>query len=88
MIEEWGNLIVVKAPCPGVVWRIAEKEGRHLSEGDNLKEGEEIMNIEFMKMFIPILAPIECRIVKLLVMEGKSVKEGEVLVVLEKLKRE
>lgn len=82
------NVIVLEAPCPGVVWRIGEKDGERLREGDYLRKGEEILNLEFMKIQIPIFAPFDCKIIKLSVTEGMSVNQGDVLVILEKLRDE
>lgn len=79
------KLAEIRAPCPGVVWRLGEKDGRPLREGDLLKKGEEILNLEFMKIQIPIFAPFDCRVIKILVREGMSVNQDDLLVLIERL---
>lgn len=61
----------------GSVWKI------HAQPGDALEPDATIMVLESMKMEIPVLAPDGGRVLKLLVAEGASVKEGQELAVIE-----
>jgi len=61
----------------GSVWQIQCKPG------DVLGADGTIMVLESMKMEIPVMAPDGGRVVKLLVTEGESVREGQELAVLE-----
>lgn len=61
----------------GSVWKIQSQLG------DVLDTDGTIMVLESMKMEIPVLAPDGGRLVKLLVAEGQSVKEGQELAVIE-----
>lgn len=61
----------------GSVWKIQAKPG------DSLEADDTIMVLESMKMEIPVLAPDGGKIVKILVAEGDSVKEGQELAIVE-----
>jgi biotin carboxyl carrier protein len=61
----------------GSVWKIQAQPG------DVLEPDASIMVLESMKMEIPVMAPDGGRLVKLLVAEGESVKEGQELAVIE-----
>jgi biotin carboxyl carrier protein len=61
----------------GSVWKIQTQAG------DALEPEAAIMVLESMKMEIPVMAPDGGRLVKLLVAEGESVKEGQELAVIE-----
>ncbi len=61
----------------GSVWKIQSQLG------DVLEAEASIMVLESMKMEIPVMTPDGGRLVKLLVVEGDSVKEGQELAVIE-----
>ncbi len=61
----------------GSVWKVQAQPG------DELDADGTIMVLESMKMEIPVLAPDGGRIVKILVAEGDSIKEGQELAVVE-----
>ena len=65
----------IESLVTGTVWKIERQIG------DTLVEGETILIIESMKMEIPIDAPAAGTLRDLLVAEGESVSEGQVLAV-------
>lgn len=72
----------IRAPLGGVVWRIGNSEREDLKPGDVVERGEEIANLEFMKMETPIYAPSRAQIVEILVKRNQTVEEGQVLFIL------
>lgn len=69
----------ISTPLTGTIYKI------EVEEGDEVEEGTPILILESMDDEIPIEAPEDCIIVELLVEEGQSVTEGEVLVRIEGL---
>ena len=67
----------VKVEITGSVWKIVAKVG------DQVEEDDEIMILESMKMEIPVLAPEDGTIKKILVAEEDSVEENQVVAILE-----
>ena len=65
----------IESLVTGTVWKLERQTG------DTLAEGETILIIESMKMEIPIDAPAAGTLRELLVAEGESVTEGQVLAV-------
>jgi acetyl-CoA carboxylase biotin carboxyl carrier protein len=63
----------VKTEITGKVWKVTAEKGQRLSED------EPIVILESMKMEIPVPAPLDCTIVEILVAEGDSVTEGDVI---------
>ena len=63
----------VKSEIAGKVWKIVTKVG------DKLDEEDEILILESMKMEIPVGAPGAGRLAEILVEEGESVQEGQVV---------
>lgn len=66
----------LKSEVTGRVWTIASQIGDRISEGDAL------LVLESMKMEIPLLAPSDGIVVRLLVGEGQEVVEGQTLAIL------
>lgn len=66
----------IESLVTGTVWKLERQTG------DVLAQGETILIIESMKMEIPIDAPAAGILRELLVAEGESVSEGQVLAVL------
>jgi pyruvate carboxylase len=76
----------IGAPINGNVWRIGNPQRGTLNVGDIVHEGEEIANIEAMKMENAIIAPFDAQIVEICVKLNDTVQEGQLLFVLEKIK--
>jgi acetyl-CoA carboxylase biotin carboxyl carrier protein len=65
----------IESLVTGTVWKLERQAG------DAVAKGETILIIESMKMEIPIDAPAAGTVRELLVAEGESVSEGQVLAV-------
>lgn len=65
--------LTVKAEITGKVWKVTAEKGQRLAED------EPIVILESMKMEIPVPAPLDCTIVDILVGEGDTVAEGDVI---------
>ena len=65
----------IESLVTGTVWKIERQNG------DTVVKGETILIIESMKMEIPIDAPVAGILQDLLVAEGESVSEGQVLAI-------
>jgi acetyl-CoA carboxylase biotin carboxyl carrier protein len=63
----------IKADVASVVWQITVEVGK------DVLQGETVVILESMKMEIPVEAPADGKITEILVSEGDSVQEGEVL---------
>lgn len=68
------EVIEVKAPMPGGIWKILKKPG------DTVKKHETILILEVMKMENEIVAPQDGTIKNILVNESAKVAAGQVLV--------
>ena len=66
----------VKSEISGTVWKVL------LAPGAAVEEEGEIMILESMKMEIPVVAPADGVLKEILVEEGESIPEGEVVAVL------
>jgi acetyl-CoA carboxylase biotin carboxyl carrier protein len=69
--------IRVKSEIAGKVWTIEAKLG------DRLNEEDPIIVLESMKMEIPVVAPVGGTLKQILVAQGETVQEGQVVAVLE-----
>ena len=69
--------IKVQSEITGKVWAIES------SAGDSLKEEDTIIVLESMKMEIPIVAPQDGILKKILVAEGDAVTEGQDVAIME-----
>lgn len=67
----------IRSEITGSVWKIEAKPG------DTLEAEGTVMILESMKMEIPVIVPDGGRLIKLLVAEGDSIKEGQELAVIE-----
>jgi pyruvate carboxylase len=74
----------VGAPINGNIWRIGNPERGALKVGDLVHKGEEIANLEAMKMENVIVAHFDGQIVEICVKLNSFVVEGQLLFVLEK----
>jgi pyruvate carboxylase len=78
----------IAAPITANIWRIGNPERGALRIGDIVHKGEEIANLEAMKMETPIVAPFDAHIIDICVKLNDPVQEGQLIVVLEKHKEE
>jgi len=76
----------IPSPTNGTVWRIGNPDRGALKTGDIVRKGEELGNIEAMKMENPILAPFDGQIMEIAVSVNNSVIEGQLLFTLEPVK--
>ncbi len=73
----------IGALIDGSIWRIGNPDRGGLKVGDIVHKGEEIANLEAMKMENAIVAPFDAQVVEICVRLNDSVKEGQLLFVLE-----
>ncbi len=74
----------VGAPINGNIWRIGNPERGALKVGDLVHKGEEIANLEAMKMENVIVAQMDGQIVEICVKLNSFVVEGQLLFIIEK----
>lgn len=74
----------IGAPINGNVWRIGNPQRGPIKAGDYVRKGEEILNLEAMKMENAIVAPYDAQIVEVCVKLNDTVVEGQLLFVMEK----
>jgi pyruvate carboxylase len=74
----------IGAPINGNIWRIGNPARGALKVGDIVHKGEEIANLEAMKMENAIVAPFAGQIAEVSVKLNSFVVEGQLLFVLEK----
>jgi pyruvate carboxylase len=74
----------VGAPINGNLWRIGNPARGPIRPGDIVHKGEEIANLEAMKMENAIQAPLDGQIVEVCVRLNETVQEGQLLFVIEK----
>ncbi|MBM3161808.1 MAG: biotin/lipoyl-binding protein [Chlorobi bacterium] len=79
------GLADIGAPINGTVWRIGNPERGKLRAGDIVHKGEEIANLEAMKMENAIFAPYDAQITEIPVTLNQMVKQGQLLFVLEEV---
>ncbi|MBE0602096.1 MAG: hypothetical protein IH611_00520 [Deltaproteobacteria bacterium] len=77
-----GNKGEIGATVNGTVWRIGTK-GRTLKEGDRVRKGEEILNIEVMKTENAVKSPVAGVIREICAEVNDRVEEGQLLVVVD-----
>ncbi len=74
----------VGAPINGNIWRIGNPERGAVRVGDIVHKGEEIANLEAMKMENAILSPVDGQIIEICIKINDTVQEGQLLFVIEK----
>jgi len=72
----------IGAPINGNVWRIGNPKRGPLKVGDIVHKGEEIANLEAMKMENVVSAPFRGQVMEICVRLNESVREGQLLMVL------
>lgn len=75
----------IAAPMSGNIWRTGNPERGPLKTGDIVHKGEEIANLEAMKMENIITAPFDGQVAEICAKLNDTVQEGQLLFVLEKL---
>ncbi len=75
----------IGAPINGNVWRIGNPDRGTIKVGDIVHQGEEIANLEAMKMENAIMAPFDAHVEEIAVKLNDQVQEGQLLFVLKKL---
>ncbi len=68
----------VESPMPGKIIQIGVKVG------DLVKEDDDLMTLEAMKMENPIIAPMSGKVVEVNVVVNSMVATGQILAVIEK----
>lgn len=69
----------IGAPINGNVWRIGNPQRGVLKAGDIVHKGEEIANLEAMKMENAIIAPFDAQVVEVCVKLNETVAERQLL---------
>jgi len=67
----------LKAPMPGLVFKVLVDVGQEVNEGDNL------MILEAMKMENNLKSPTTGKIIEIKVDEGEAVEKNQILIVFE-----
>lgn len=67
----------VRSEVTGSVWKV------EIAVGQSVSEGETLLIVESMKMEIPICAPASGVVSELLVAEGESVADDQVVAILD-----
>ncbi|MDP2278195.1 MAG: biotin/lipoyl-containing protein, partial [Nitrospirota bacterium] len=75
----------IGAPINGNVWRIGNQGRGAIKVGDIVHKGEEIANLEAMKMENAIVAPVDGQIAEVCVKLNDTIQEGQLLFVIEKV---
>ena len=70
-------IVELKAELTGTIWQIVSRPGQEVRDGDD------VLIIESMKMEIPVCAEANGRVVEIMVAVGDTVAEGTVLARLE-----
>lgn len=68
--------VMVKSEITGKIWKV------EATVGQSVRQDDQIIVIESMKMEIPVLAPAEGVVREIRVAEGEDVKEGQVVAVI------
>jgi acetyl-CoA carboxylase biotin carboxyl carrier protein len=66
----------VRSHIAGMVWKV------EVSEGERVDQDQLLVVLESMKMEIPVEAPGPGRVERILVTDGQSVEEGDLLMTL------
>jgi pyruvate carboxylase len=77
----------VGSPINGTLWRLGNPKRGILKTGDIVRQGEEMANIEAMKMETAISSPFDAHVIEINVKVNDIVKEGQLLFVLEKIEK-
>lgn len=76
----------VKSPMMGIFYRAPSPSSPpFVRDGDMMKKGQVICMIEAMKVFNEIRADFDCKVLKVLVENGKPVRAGQEIFAVERL---
>jgi pyruvate carboxylase len=75
----------VASPINGTVWRLGNTNRGKIKVGDIVRKGEEIANIEAMKMETSVMAPFDALVTEICIQVNEIAKEGQLLFVLERM---
>lgn len=75
----------IPAAINGNIWRIGNPERGAIKVGDIVHKGEEIANLEAMKMENAIVSPFDGQIVEVCVKLNETVQEGQLLFIVEQV---
>jgi pyruvate carboxylase len=75
----------IGAPMNGNIWRIGNPERGAIRQGDIVHKGEEIANLEAMKMENAIVAPFDGQIAEVCVKLNNTVQEGQLLFTIQRV---
>ena len=75
----------IGAPINGNIWRIGNPARGAVKAGDIVRKGEEMANLEAMKMENAILAPFDGQIAEVCIKLNETVQEGQLLFVIERV---
>jgi len=77
----------IKAPLVGTFYSTAGPgKPKFVKVGDVVEAGGKVCIVEAMKLFNEIVAPVKCRIVAMLVEDGKLVEKDQPLIAIEEIK--
>jgi len=79
------NALVIKSPMMGVFYRASTPSSPpFVKNGDSVKKGQVVCLIEAMKVFNEVKADFDCAILESLLDNGKPVKVGQDLFIVER----
>lgn len=77
----------IGSPINGNVWRLGNPTRGPIKAGDIVRKGEEILNLEAMKMENAIVAPFDAHIIEVCVKLNETVQEGQLLYRVERIEK-
>ena len=76
----------INAPLVGTFYSTSgQGKPKLCNEGDTVKAGDKVCIVEAMKLFNEIEAPYNCRIIKILAVDGQAVDKGMPIIAVEKI---
>jgi acetyl-CoA carboxylase biotin carboxyl carrier protein len=80
------HLIEVRAPMSGIFYRRpAPDQPAYIEEGETVKKKQVLGLLETMKVFQKIKAPVDGRVLKIVVENETALKDDDLIVIIEKL---
>lgn len=76
----------INAPLVGTFYSTpGPGKPRFINEGETVNAGDKVCIVEAMKLFNEITAPVNCKIMKILVDDGQAVKKDQPLIAIEEM---